>query len=87
MMGWTTFPIRKKVRKSWKAALSNIFWAIWKERNRVVFDNDIFSPNRLKQSFILSLTSWTSLIFEGELLYCKIAFVYPLVSIAFLVGW
>ena len=57
MMSWTTFPIRKKARKPWKVALSSLFWAIWKEINRVVFYNDIFSPNRLKQSFIMSLTS------------------------------
>ena len=32
----------------------------------VVFYNDIFSPNKLKQSFVMSLTSWAGLIFEGE---------------------
>ena len=32
----------------------------------VVFDNVIFSQERLKNSFITSLTSWTCLIYEGE---------------------
>ena len=32
----------------------------------VVFDNVIFSLERLKNSFITSLTSWRGLIYEGE---------------------
>ena len=77
MAGWTTFPIRKKAKNLWQAALSNLCWAIWKERNMVVFDNVIFSQERLKISFITSLTSWTCFIYEGEysivnLLMCTI---------------
>ena len=66
IVGWTTFPIRKKAKNMWKAALSRLFWAIWKERNRVVFDNDNFSLDRLKNSCITYLTSWAYLIYEGE---------------------
>ena len=66
MVDWTTFPIRKKAKSLWQAALSSLYWAIWKERNMVVFDNVIFSQERLKNSFITSLTSWTGLIYEGE---------------------
>ena len=66
MVGLTTFPIRKKAKNMWKAALSVLFWAIWKEINRVVFDNDNFSPDKLKNSFITYLTSWAGLIYEGE---------------------
>ena len=66
MVGWTTLTIRKKAKKLWQAALSSLCWAIRKERNVVVFDNVIFSPERLKNSFITSLTSWTGLIYEGE---------------------
>ena len=66
MVGWTTFPIRKKAKSLWQEALSSLCWAIWKERNMMVFDNVIFSQERLKNSFITSLTSWTALIYEGE---------------------
>ena len=59
-------------------ALSSLFLAIWKEKNWVVFDNDNFSPNRLKNSFITYLTSWVDLIYEGEY-YCKLANVHSLV--------
>ena len=39
MMGWSTFPIRKEAKKLWKTALFSLLWAVWKERNRVTFDN------------------------------------------------
>ena len=48
MVGWTTFPIRKKAKNLWQVARSSLCWAIWKERNRMVFDNVKFSPDRLK---------------------------------------
>ena len=38
MLEWTNFPIRKRVRKLWRAAPLCLFWAVWKERNRIVFD-------------------------------------------------
>ena len=66
MVDWTTILIRKRAKSIWQTTLSNLCWAIWKERNMVVFDNIIFSQKRLKNSFITSLTSWTGLIYEGE---------------------
>ena len=66
MMGWTTFPIRKKAKNLWQTTLSSLCWAIWKERNMVVFYNVIFSQERSKNSFITSLTSWTRLIYRGS---------------------
>ena len=71
MMGWSTFPIRKEAKKLWKAALSSLLWAVWKERNRVTFDNLNFSSHRIKHSFISSITSWAGHLNEGE---------YPLVN-------
>ena len=67
LVGWTTFPNRKKSKQNlWKMALSSFFWDRWKERNTVVFDNDNFSRERLKPSFITSLTSWACLIFASS---------------------
>ena len=71
MMGWSTFPIRKEAKKLWKAALSSLLWAVWKERNRVTFDNLNFSSHRIKHSFISSITPWAGHLNEGE---------YPLVN-------
>ena len=72
MMGWSTFPIRKEAKKLWKTALSSLLWAVWKERNRVTFDNLNFSSYRIKHSFISSITSWAGHLNEGK---------YPLVNL------
>ena len=71
MMGWSTFPIRKEAKKLWKTALSSLLWAVWKERNRVTFDNLNFSSYKIKHS-ISSITSWAGHLNEGK---------YPLVNL------
>ena len=63
MMEWKAFLVRKKARKIWKTIPSSIFWAIWKEINMIV---ESFLFSRLKQAFINSLTTWASLIYEGD---------------------
>ena len=35
-----------------------LLWAIWKERNRIVFEDAAFSTLRLKHSIICSLFTW-----------------------------
>nr|CAN64140.1 hypothetical protein VITISV_012858 [Vitis vinifera] len=49
----------KKRIKVWKAAPSCIFWAVWKERNRIAFDNEELSLNRLKNTFVCNLWVWS----------------------------
>ena len=38
----------KKCRKAWMVAPLCIFWLVWKERNRVAFENEDLSIQRLK---------------------------------------
>ena len=40
ILGWSCLPIRKRARKLWKTTPLCLFWAIWMERNRIVFDRD-----------------------------------------------
>ena len=45
-----------------------LFWAMWKERNMITFDNEELSIYRMKNSFVCSFWSWTKLyIDEGPL--------------------
>ena len=44
----------------------SLIWAIWKERNRVIFEDVVFSLFRLKTSFVIALISWAGLIANGE---------------------
>ena len=62
LSGWCGFNLDKKRRMVWKAAPLCIFWAVWKKRNRIAFDNEEFSIHRLKNSFICNLWLWTKLI-------------------------
>ena len=38
-----------------------IFWMLWLERNRVVFENEPPSAHRMKSFFLFSLWSWAKL--------------------------
>ncbi|RVW85670.1 Phosphoinositide phosphatase SAC6 [Vitis vinifera] len=40
LSGWSGFNMGKKRRKVWKTTPSCIFWVVWKERNRIAFDNE-----------------------------------------------
>ena len=55
-------PLKKKDSKLWKALPLCLLWAIWKERNNVIFEDDCFSLSRLKSFFLRFLCSWAFLI-------------------------
>ena len=37
-----------------------LFWSIWRERNKIAFDDERCSVHRLKTSFVYSLWSWSN---------------------------
>ena len=39
---------------------------MWKERNRIAFDNEGFSVHRLKYSFVCSLWYWIKLYIDAD---------------------
>ena len=43
------------------AASLCLFWTLWKERNRVAFENESPSVHRLKSTFLCTLWSWAKL--------------------------
>ena len=53
-------------------ASTSLLWAIWMERNRVVFDDTPFFVDRLKLSFIRSMSSWAGLIANEDLSFVTI---------------
>ena len=68
LSGWCGFNLGKKRRKVWKTTPLFIFWAVWKERNRIAFDNEKLSIHRLKNSFVCNLWLWTkSVVNDGPL--------------------
>ena len=58
---------RSVVRREWQPPLC-LFWAVWKERNRIAFENEELSIHKMKNSFVCNFWSWTkSIIDEGPL--------------------
>ena len=64
--GWSCSTLRKKTKKLWIVAPFCLFWAIWRERNKIVFDNVDFSFFRLKTSFISMFVYWANCLELGE---------------------
>ena len=61
------FPVRKKATSIWRDAPLLLFWAIWKERNRIIFEDATFSPLRLKLSVIRLLFTWVGFIPKADI--------------------
>ena len=51
----------KKRKKIWLAVPLCLFWTLWRERNRVVFENEVSSSQRTKATFLSNLWSWANL--------------------------
>ena len=77
LRGWLHLPMQKKDAKLWRAVPLCLLWAIWKERNRVVFDDEAFSKSRLKSSFLFSFSSWASLMIEVDHPFVRDIFNIP----------
>ena len=45
--------------KLWMAVPLCLFWTIWRERNRVVFEDVLLSAQRMKNSLVCALWSWS----------------------------
>ena len=55
LLGWHGVFVGKKRKKAWRVTPSCFFWTIWKERNSRAFDNEGWSIQGLKFSFIYKL--------------------------------
>ena len=62
---WLTWVLYgKKRKKAWMLAPLCLFWAVWKERNRIAFNNKELSIHRMKNYFVCSFWSWTKLFID-----------------------
>ena len=69
---WMHFPVRKKVKAIWRAAPLFLFWAIWKERNRIIFEGANFSSRRVKLFVIRSLFTKAGLIPKADFSFVRL---------------
>ena len=69
---WLHFLVRKKAKSIWRVAPLILFWAIWKERNRDIFEDDTFSTLRLKLSVIRSFFTWAGCIPKADISFVRL---------------
>ena len=58
LLSWYVSFKDKKHRKVSRVVPLCLFWTVWKERNKIVFNNEALSTQRLKNSFVCNLLSW-----------------------------
>ena len=63
-LGWFASFVDKKWGKTWRVAPLCLFWMVLKERNSIVFDNEVLSIQRMKNSFVCNLFSWAKSCLE-----------------------
>ena len=63
LLSWHGSFVGKK-RKLWRATPLYIFWTVWKMRNRLAFNDDVLSIQRLEYLFVFSLWSEAKLFID-----------------------
>ena len=71
IMGWVRLPLKKKEAKLWRTAPPCLLWAIWIERNKVVFEDMQFSFDRPKSFFLKSFCEWATMIPDVNLSFIR----------------
>ena len=61
LIAWQSARVGRKRKRVWLAAPLCLFWTLWKERNRVAFENEAPSAHRMKSVFLFILWSWAKL--------------------------
>ena len=64
LLGWHGSFVGKKHKKVWSASPLCLFWVVWKARNKITFDDKVFSIQRLKSTFVYFLWSKTKLFID-----------------------
>ena len=69
LLAWQSVSVGQKRKRVWLAAPLCLFWTLWNERNRAVFENETPSALRMKSSFLFTLWSWAKLYSVDNLNY------------------
>ena len=72
IQSWIHFLVRKKTKAIWRAAPLLLLWAIWKERNKIIFEDATFSLLRLKFSVIRSLFMCVGFIPKADINFVRL---------------
>ena len=65
LLEWRKSFVGKKRKVVWQADSLCFFWSVWKARNRIAFEDNVLSIQRLKASFVYLLWSKTKLFIKS----------------------
>ena len=57
LLAWQGAIVSKKRKKIWIAAPLWLFWTLWRARNKLVFEYEVSSAQRIKANFVSNLFS------------------------------
>ena len=66
LLAWQGAAVGKKSKKIWLAAPLCLFWNLWGVRNRLVFENEVYSSQRIKVNFVSNLWTWANLYSDAN---------------------
>ena len=66
LLGWKGAFVGKKSRVVWNASPLCLFWSIWKTRNKIAFDDDVLSLQKLKAVFAYLFCSESKLFIKYD---------------------
>ena len=61
LLAWQRAAVGKKRKKIWMAEPLCMLWTLWYARNRLVFENEVTSVQRIKANFVANLWTWANL--------------------------
>ena len=61
LLAWQGAAVGKKRKKIWLAAPLCLFLNLWRSRNRLVFENEVSSVQRIIANFVSNLWTWANL--------------------------
>ena len=64
LLGWDGSFVGEKRKGVWRASPLCLFWTVWKARNKVAFEEEELSIQRLKNSFVYFLWSEAKLFIK-----------------------
>ena len=66
LLAWQGAAVGKKRKRIWLAAPLCIFWTLWRARNKLGFDNEGTTDQKIKTIFVTNLWAWANAFREDK---------------------
>ena len=66
LLAWQGTAVGKKRKRIWLAAPLCLFWTPWRARNRLVFENEGTTDQKIKANFVSNLWAWANVYTDDK---------------------